>query len=203
MPVRYLLALGLAAATPTLAHAWEETSLPLMAQDSAAFTTKASPWTSDVFARSPFAWSVFGSGIAPANTQFSGLTHKLDEKTFMGVRTMTGFASSLSGPGFNRGYGFSATEVKFAHISGPMRTWMSASFGSATASRLGGPYGLVGDPAARFTNGQNPTFGRVSAGFDYAISEKATLSFGVSVGTANGFGRGFGNGFGGPLGMGR
>ncbi len=196
------------AAAPTLARALETVTLPIMAQDSHAFATVDSPWKGDVFARSPFGFSPFGFSTPGSNASFTSLNRKLDDNLSFGVRSTVGFSSSMTGHGLTRGYGFSATEVKFARTSGNMRTWMSASFGSMTPNRFGGPLGLVGDPAnPMFTGVQNPSFARAAAGVDIAISNNVTLGLGVSVGTANGlnnsFNNGFGRGFGGPLFIGR
>lgn len=193
---RILIAAVLAAAAPSPGQAFETTPLPIMAQDTQAFATVDSPWKGDVFARSPFGFSPFGLSLAPANTSFTSFSTKLDEKTTFGMRSMSGFVSTMSGPGLSRGFGFSATEMKFGYAAGNVRPWMSASFGAMTPNRFGGPLGLVGDPAnPMFTGTQGPSFARVGAGVDFAISDKVTLGFGVSVGTMNGVNTGFNNGF--------
>lgn len=185
---RIALAIVAALAAPGLAQAWQETPLPLMAQDSQAFTSAQSPWKNDVFSRSAFSPLPFALGIAPANTTFTSFTKKLDDKTFVGVRSMSGFASTMTAPGFTNGFGFSATEVKLGYTLGSVRPWMSASFGSLTPNRFGGPTGLIGDPAnPMFTGAPTPSFARVSAGFDVPVGANGTLSFGVSVGAVNGF----------------
>lgn len=142
-----------------------------------------------------FAFSTPAPGHVFGAANVAGFSQKLDDKLFISVQAVSGYASSFGSglTSFGRlgfgasGFDFTATSVKLGYDAGRFRPYVSAGFASATP--VAG-YGLSGpdrslSAALNQPAGQRTTTS-LGAGFDYAITGNLSFSAGVAVQSTQG-----------------
>lgn len=199
MLMRHVFGLAIVAATMATAQAFETRTLPLLAQDRPAFAGSEPSLTGDFwkgryFGHTDFSLAPSGIGSIVTNRSFSSFGKTFDDKSFVAMRSSSGFLPTLAGPGLARGYQFSSTQLKAGYNLGRFRPYVTANFSSLRADRIGG--GAVSLPGTFYnpanTGVNTQSFATIGAGVDFAITNNLSVGVGVSVGATSGTGRPFG-----------
>jgi hypothetical protein len=183
-----IVSLWLCALAP-LAQA-QEAALPFFAQGPAAPPEAANPWAGLAVGSEVFALA--GRGVRGGHVGGDGFVqynHAFADNWFVSVQGSAGYSPSLWSRGPAGGFDFAMTNVKVGYDMGRLKTYMSAGVGLAKASD--GFAGAVPNAADSFNNlfvGAGPkAITDIGAGFDYAVTDRLTVSVSVSATQGRGF----------------
>lgn len=141
--------------------------------------------------REPFSFTPFGPFGMASSFSRSGYDMKFANKITLGVRSGTGYLSSpfasgmLGGP--TGGFNLSSTSVRLGYDYGRLKPYVAVDT-LTSRSAFASPGASWNSP---LTTQNEQSAARVSAGFNYSVTNNLSFGVGVSAGAAQGFGSPF------------
>ena len=159
-------------------------SLPSFARNPAAFTSNSQVVWKELGDSAQF-YSFTNSGVAAwgGTVSYSGYRQKLGNNFYLDMRTGSGFEPSFFQRNSFAGTEFATSQFRLGYSMGRLQPFIGVSASVANPiAAAGAPGGLNLLPQQQF---QTRSFTSVTAGFNYAVTDKLSFGVGVSVGAGD------------------
>jgi hypothetical protein len=173
---------------PALADELAASSLPLFAQNVQPKPQEPSIWSGLYVGGEVFAISGKGVKGGFGGAGFIGYDHVFANDVVVGVRADAGYSPSLARWGAARGFDFTSTNVSVGYEMGGLKPFVTAGVALAKPDVIGRGFTTPGDVVNDlFDSSANvKAYGTFGAGFDYAVTDKLSVSITVSAGAGRG-----------------
>lgn len=189
MPIRFacagLILTGLAPAA--VAQTLSTASLPSFARNPAAFSSSQNIWKDLGEGAEFYSFTNSGAVAWGGAVNHTGYRQKLSNNFFVDFRSSSGHEPTMFQRNNFSGFEFATSQFRLGYDMGRFKPYLGVSAGVANAVGAQG-FVIPGSTVSVLPQQLYPTqsFTSVSAGFNYAISNKISVGVGVSVGQGNG-----------------